>query len=149
MSTTSLLTIGFLIIVVQICVHAIPYQSKLNNACSKTGCQPPDCKCATVEPPKKMSESPQLVMVTFDDAVTISNFPTYRDLLFDRVHKSGCPIQATFFVSHEYTNYQLVHELFRRGHEIAVHSIRYAIFLRIAINCEFKPCHRYGLMEKW
>ena len=32
-------------------------------------------------------------------------------------------IHATFFVSHEYTNYAMVHKLANQGHEIAVHSI--------------------------
>jgi peptidoglycan/xylan/chitin deacetylase (PgdA/CDA1 family) len=68
------------------------------------------------------TKPPQLVMLTFDDAVTVVNFPTYKDLTKKR-GASGCRIQATFFVSHEYTNYQLVHELHRNGHEIAVHSI--------------------------
>jgi len=86
-----------------------------------TECSTENCKCASVD--SFIESSPQLVMLTFDDAVTVANFPTY-ELLFKLRHKNGCPVRATFFVSHEYTNYNLVHELYRRGHEIAVHSIR-------------------------
>jgi hypothetical protein len=61
--------------------------------------------------------------MTFDEAVRITNFPIYANLSNFK-NPNGCPIQATFFVSHVDTNYKLVHELHRRGHEIASHSIR-------------------------
>lgn len=65
----------------------------------------------------------QFVTLTFDDAVTISNIGTFRQLLYDRTNSNGCKIGTTFFVSHEYTNYQIVNELYNRGYEIALHSI--------------------------
>lgn len=66
---------------------------------------------------------PQFITLAFDDAVTISNIETYRQLLYDRRNPNGCTIGTTFFVSHEYTNYQFVNELYNRGFEIALHSI--------------------------
>jgi hypothetical protein len=62
-------------------------------------------------------------MVTFDDAVNILNIETYRKTLYGRLNSDGCPARATFFVSHEYTNYELVNELYNNGFEIALNSI--------------------------
>lgn len=65
----------------------------------------------------------QLVLLTFDDAVQTINIDYYRKALYDRKNPDGCPAQATYFVSHEYTDYSLVNELYSKGHEIALHSI--------------------------
>jgi peptidoglycan/xylan/chitin deacetylase (PgdA/CDA1 family) len=70
-------------------------------------------------------EIPQFVMLTYDDAVTVANYPTYSQLFHRRNKHNACPIGATFFVAHENTNYRLVHELHRRGNEIASHSVTY------------------------
>jgi len=40
-----------------------------------------------------------------------------------RMNPNGCPIMATFYVSHNWTNYDIVKRLYERGHEIASHSI--------------------------
>lgn len=61
--------------------------------------------------------------VTFDDGVNVNNILTYREVLYNRVNYDNCVAGATFYVSHEYTNYQLVNELYNRGFEIALHSI--------------------------
>src|SRR5437764_8911349 len=95
----------------------------LRGNCDPRFCKKPSCQCMDIVPPlrsNKKVEIPQFVMLTFDDAVTVTNFPSYMDYLGKRLNKAnGCPASATFFVSHDYTNYQLVHELHRRGHEIA------------------------------
>lgn len=65
-------------------------------------------------------------MLTFDSAVNFNNFPFYQELILRsgrKNKKSGCSIAATFFVSHEYTDYVLLNRLYNRGNEIAVHSI--------------------------
>ena len=71
------------------------------------------------------SDTPQMVLITFDDAINDENWELYQEKLFPpgRNNPNGCPIHATFFVSHEYTNYAMVHKLTNQGHEIAVHSI--------------------------
>lgn len=99
---------------------------RLRGSCNPSNCKSPSCRCMDIARPLRSTrdEIPQFVMLTFDDAVTVANFPSYMDYLHERMNKAnGCPASATFFVSHDYTNYQLVHELHRRGHEIAVHSI--------------------------
>lgn len=56
------------------------------------------------------NDVPQMVTITFDDAVNDENWKLYTDKLFPASAKNpnGCPIHATFFVSHEYTNYAMV-----------------------------------------
>jgi len=71
-----------------------------------------------------LEKTPQFVMLTYDDAVTIINYKATYQKLFNIQNKgNGCNISATFFVSHDNTNYQLVNDLFSRGHEIASHTI--------------------------
>lgn len=65
----------------------------------------------------------QVILLTFDDAVTVSNYQFYEELLFANKNPNGCPVKATFFLSHQYTNYSMVNELRNRGYEIASHSI--------------------------
>lgn len=47
-------------------------------------------------------------MLTFDDAVQELNWQTYDDIFANRTNKDGCPVQATFFMSHEYSDYDRV-----------------------------------------
>jgi len=47
----------------------------------------------------------------------------YEELFFDRVNPNGHPVTISLYVTHEYTDYSGVHELWRRGHDIALHSI--------------------------
>lgn len=71
------------------------------------------------------SSLPQLVMLTFDDAVSVANYKYTEEIMLGRTNPDGCSAAATFFVSHEYTDYSKVHALWSEGHEIALHSIRY------------------------
>jgi hypothetical protein len=85
-------------------------------------------------------EVPQMIVITFDDAVNDENWSLYQvscgiwrrildsplqDKIFPPNYKNpnGCPIHGTFYVSHQYTNYAMVQKLWNQGHEIAVHSI--------------------------
>ena len=56
------------------------------------------------------TEVPQMVVITFDDAVNDENWKLYTEKLFPAAAKNpnGCPIHGTFYVSHEYTNYAMV-----------------------------------------
>ncbi|XP_076326310.1 chitin deacetylase 1-like [Tachypleus tridentatus] len=96
--------------------------------CDQKQCILPDCFCShdgTLIPGgKDPNEIPQMVMITFDDAVNINNIDIYEELFSNgRNNPNGCSIKGTFFVSHKYTNYSAVQELHRKGHEIASHSI--------------------------
>ena len=96
------------------------------DACGPENCVLPNCYCAGRTAPLAVDTGniPQMVFLTFDDAVNKDNHKLYRELLdSDRTNPNGCPIGATFYVSHEWTDYKLVDQLARNGHEIASHSI--------------------------
>jgi len=79
----------------------------------------------STNPPKNMkpNEIPQLVFLTFDDAITVSNYDYYVSILKNRVNPNGQPISMTFYVTHEYNDYVKTHDLFYMGNEIACHSV--------------------------
>lgn len=97
----------------------------LAQSCNPLTCKPPNCRCASTSLDDNISigQTPQLVMLTFDDAVTAYNYELISAAMEGRVNPDMCPIAATFFVSHEYTDYSKVHDLWISGHEIALHSI--------------------------
>lgn len=72
-------------------------------------------------PPK---QTPQIVLITFDDAVNDLNKDYYEEI-FERGRKNpnGCPITGTFYVSHEWTDYGQVQSLYADGHEMASHTV--------------------------
>lgn len=50
----------------------------------------------------------------------------YEDLFGGRFNPNGCPIKATFYVSHEWTDYAQVQDLYADGHEIASHTVTHS-----------------------
>ncbi|KAH9528626.1 chitin binding [Dermatophagoides farinae] len=97
----------------------------------KLNCRLPKCFCPDVKPPSglKRKEIPQMILLTFDDAVNDVNFPLYQEIFerqTKRTNPNGCPMKGTFFVSHEWTDYGKVQTLYARGHEIASHSITHS-----------------------
>lgn len=67
------------------------------------------------------------------DSINQNNYNSYRKVFENRKNPNGCPVRGTFFLSHEYSNYQMIQQLHHEGHEIAVSSIRYD-FTRFAIS---------------
>merc|ERR1711962_376268 len=80
--------------------------------CDTDKCSLPDCFCSgnetILEGDYNVTDKPQIVYLTFDDAFSNPN---------------GCAIRATHFVTHSYTDYSLVNKYWHMGHEIASHSI--------------------------
>lgn len=93
--------------------------------CNATNCVAPACRCASTSIPGnlELNKTPQFVLLSFDGAITTSNTNNYTALLKNKYNPDGCPLSFTFFVSHEYTDYSLVHQLYYKGQEIASHSI--------------------------
>lgn len=85
--------------------------------CSKDGTQIP----GRLEP----NQIPQMIILTFDDAINFENWDLYLTKIFtpNRKNPNGCPIKATFYVSHQYTDYHHVQKMWNDGHEIGIHSI--------------------------
>ncbi|XP_068624120.1 chitin deacetylase 8-like [Battus philenor] len=104
---------------------ALAEELPLAKPCNEDLCKLPNCRCSSSNIPGDLEprDAPQFVLLTFDDGVNIRNIETYREILTGRVNKNNCPASSTFFVNHEYTDYQRVNELYNSGHEIALHSI--------------------------
>lgn len=84
---------------------------KFLNLCQKIGNLP-------------VEDVPQIVLLTFDDAVNDLNKQYYIELFESgRRNPNGCPITATFYVSHEWTDYSQVQNLYVDGHEMASHTV--------------------------
>nr|CAD7569198.1 unnamed protein product [Timema californicum] len=99
-------------------VYPTPQVDKTAAKCRKDVCLLPDCYCGGKEIPGGLAaeEIPQLVLLTFDDAVNDLNKVLYSDL-FEKSRKNpnGCPISATYYVSHEWTDYSQVQNLYADG----------------------------------
>jgi hypothetical protein len=96
--------------------------------CDTTKCQLPDCFCTAkgqgIPDGIPVDQTPQMVMLQFDDSINDNNIPIY-DAIFtgNRTNPNKCPIHGTFFVSHEFNNYQYLEKLIKSGHEIALKGV--------------------------
>ncbi|KAL1917333.1 uncharacterized protein VTP21DRAFT_4989 [Calcarisporiella thermophila] len=91
--------------------------------CDPSQCKPPNCLCASTNPPGGLapSNTPQFVTLTFDDSVQNDIIKTAYTLL-NRKNPNGCPARGTWFVSIQYTDMQLVTEWYANGNEVADHT---------------------------
>jgi len=104
---------------------------RIHSACDRNNCLPPDCFCESLSGPPEIpvSETPQMILLSFDDAV-LPEFESLYDELFDsgrRRNPNGCPITATFYVTHDGTDYRLVQRLYAAGNEMASHSVSHRL----------------------
>lgn len=78
--------------------------------CEQAKCILPNCRCSSTNIPGGLhrNNTPQFVLFTFDDAVNVLNVEYYKKAFEGRTNPNKCPAAATFFVSHDYSNYQLV-----------------------------------------
>ncbi|XP_045488558.1 uncharacterized protein LOC110993132 isoform X5 [Pieris rapae] len=110
-------------------VYPQPQPDKTAAKCRKDVCLLPDCFCGGKDIPGDLpvESVPQIVVLTFDDSVNDLNKGLYADLFEKgRVNPNGCPISATFYVSHEWTDYSQVQNLYSAGHEMASHTISHS-----------------------
>ncbi|XP_075969225.1 chitin deacetylase-like 5 isoform X6 [Anticarsia gemmatalis] len=110
-------------------VYPQPTPDKTAAKCRKDVCLLPDCYCGGKDIPGDLpvDQVPQIVLLTFDDSVNDLNKGLYADLFEKgRVNPNGCPISATFYVSHEWTDYSQVQNLYAAGHEMASHTISHS-----------------------
>ncbi|XP_071446809.1 chitin deacetylase 7-like [Hetaerina americana] len=97
-----------------------------DSASPEANCKLPKCRCYSSNIPGALQpgDTPQLVMLTFDGPVTMFNYENYyAKSLFNRRNPNKCNISATFFTTHVDNDYWLTNELYRQGHEIALHTI--------------------------
>ncbi|XP_063928336.1 uncharacterized protein LOC135141291 isoform X4 [Zophobas morio] len=110
-------------------IYPQPQPDKTAAKCRKDVCLLPDCYCGGKEIPGDLpvEQVPQIVLLTYDDSVNDLNKGLYSDLFEKgRVNPNGCPIAATFYVSHEWTDYSQVQNLYSDGHEIASHTVSHS-----------------------
>merc|ERR1712086_24434 len=95
-------------------------------------CFLPDCVCSGTEPDvPDVKDRPQIVYLTFDDAMTKEFDDGFYTELFlpDQTgeykfkNPNGCPIRSTFFVTAKSNEFDVTHKYWRYGNEIAAHSI--------------------------
>ncbi|CAG0887318.1 unnamed protein product [Darwinula stevensoni] len=95
--------------------------------CEPNQCTLPYCFCSSdgTKPPKDMDPK-DMIVVTFDDAVNLNNYEKYLRVFRGRANPNGCPTRGTFFVTHEYSNYHMIQDLYAQGHEIALHTVTHS-----------------------
>lgn len=92
------------------------------------------CTCpaqvpATNMPPGELAPNmtPQMVLLTFDDAVDSNVYNLVQQVLTNHINPDGGPLQATFYVSLDSpVDFSLINKLYASGHEIGVHTISHA-----------------------
>ncbi|RWS12168.1 hypothetical protein B4U79_03702 [Dinothrombium tinctorium] len=118
-------------------VYETPVPLTTAKKCDSNVCLLPDCKCGSSAVPGNLSpnEIPQIVVLTFDDAINDLNWEIYEEIFAaDRKNPNGCPILGTFYVSHEWTDYGQVQTLYSRGHEMASHGITHSFGEKFSKN---------------
>jgi len=72
-----------------------------------------------------VSLTPQIVLMTFDDAINTINIDLYNEIFNNKSRKNpnGCPWRGTFYLSHEWTDYGMVQDMYSDGHEMASHTV--------------------------
>lgn len=93
--------------------------------CPEAGCSG-NCACSgSVPDAVPLADRPQIVYLTFDDALTRLFHTDYFNGLFNGTFQNpnNCSITSTFFLTHRSNDYTLVHKYRAQGHEMASHSI--------------------------
>ncbi|XP_034666362.1 uncharacterized protein LOC117900202 isoform X6 [Drosophila subobscura] len=111
-------------------IYPQPTPDKTAAKCRKDVCLLPDCYCGGRDIPGglNVTQTPQIVLITFDDAINPINIDIYAELFNNKTRKNpnGCPWRATFYLSHEWTDYGMVQDLYADGHEMASHTVSHS-----------------------
>ncbi|CEF69139.1 Epidermal growth factor-like domain and Polysaccharide deacetylase domain and EB domain and Cysteine-rich repeat and Glycoside hydrolase/deacetylase, beta/alpha-barrel domain-containing protein [Strongyloides ratti] len=105
-----------------------PIEESLLECPHDGSCSLPDCFCSitglNIPGNIQYNETPQMILLTFDGPITDNVINIYKNIFSGKhKNKNGCPIKGTFFISHEFNNYDQTQWLYSRGHEIGVNSI--------------------------
>lgn len=102
-------------------------ESDTATECDTSKCVLPECFCSLdgtrIPNDLEPEDTPQMVIISMDDTLNALNYKSYRKLFEGRTNPNKCPIRGTFFIAHEYSDYQMIQELHYEGHEIATYSI--------------------------
>ncbi len=86
---------------------------------------PPCCICPSPNPPGGLAptSTPQLILLTFDDSINTTRYSAVRQILTNHFNPNGSAVQATFFCTTDWTDYEMIHRLYCEGHEIGIHTM--------------------------
>jgi len=120
------LSFTFVIVAVGILLASIAGEvcaGSFDYSCSN--CVSPDCICASTTPPRGLdpSNTPQIILLTFDDPVYPASYERHQQILTNHWNPNGTPIQATFYIQTYGSDYRLIQKHYGSGHEIAVHTM--------------------------
>lgn len=109
------------------CPITINSINNYNTSSNNDDCRLPNCFCSRtgLDIPGNLpiTEVPQIILLTFNGAITDLNIALYKALFNGRYRNpNGCPITSTFFISHPFNNYDQSQWLASAGHELAIES---------------------------
>ncbi len=65
-----------------------------------------------------------MVILSFDGAITKAAMTNLTSLInHGLLNPNGCPISMSFYIFHEFNDYNLTNYLYNKGQEIGVHSL--------------------------
>ena len=72
--------------------------------CNPSKCKLPNCRCSGSDIPGglRVDQVPQMVVLTFQNAITDPYFDRYFSLMTAARNPNNCPFSGTFFVQHSY-----------------------------------------------
>ncbi|ESP05404.1 hypothetical protein LOTGIDRAFT_181237, partial [Lottia gigantea] len=107
-----------------LCLVGVAQVFSLQTCQQDVNCKLPDCLCSSFSHRGNSKNYPQIVYFGFDDALTQTMANHYRFLFSpDRKNPNNCPIRMSLYIQHNYTDYNIVHEMYKKGMEIGVHSV--------------------------
>ncbi|XP_060601484.1 chitin deacetylase 7-like [Ruditapes philippinarum] len=94
--------------------------------CDPKRCTIPNCRCyddRTIPGSLSKSETPQIVMVSFEGTINSDNIKDYLPIFQSVTNPNNCPARGTFFIEDSGTAYDLVKDISSDGHEIGISSV--------------------------
>lgn len=93
--------------------------------CDPDQCVLPNCRCyndPNIPGKLQAKDTPQIVVVSFENVIDTSDVDLYLSLLKEK-NPNGCPARGSFYIEDAFSNYAVVYELFKDGHEIGINSL--------------------------
>ncbi|XP_066936837.1 uncharacterized protein [Clytia hemisphaerica] len=97
--------------------------------CDSSTCNSNTCRCPSPKTPGGLSkeDTPKIILFGMDDGMTQEKYDLFVDMTYGKANPNGCPVQATFFISADYTFHAIAKKLYDNGHEIADHSMSHKL----------------------
>ncbi|MCW8850721.1 MAG: polysaccharide deacetylase family protein [Melioribacteraceae bacterium] len=118
------------------------------NSFASDSCSLPECLEASASSPNALSveETPQFIIVTFDDAINSFTESFVNKALSGLKNKNGDIVKRTYFVNELNTQVDIIRNLYLEGHEIANHTSTHQTDLETSVEewrNEIKTLNRF------